>query len=105
MYTSDERLKLKSAGSINIYFRLAPDLFLAARQSVPLLLKFGYAGVAHDTRAALHVRLNGQAVDSIRLAPAPTSVERAQTAQLPTVRLPPSIHTLTPHLSFRAHPS
>jgi len=35
MYTSAERLTVKGAGSVNIYFRLPPDLFLAARQSVP----------------------------------------------------------------------
>src|SRR5262249_6425393 len=52
MYTSAERLKLKGSGSVNIYFRLPPDLYLPARQSVPLLLKFGYAGVEDGANAA-----------------------------------------------------
>ena len=34
-YTTDERLKLHGTGSIDLYFRLPPDLFLRARQSVP----------------------------------------------------------------------
>src|SRR5262249_42466344 len=59
-YTSAERLTLRGTGSLNIYFRLPPDLFLPARQSVPLRLKFAYAGVEPDARASLHVRLNGE---------------------------------------------
>jgi hypothetical protein len=46
MYTSADRLRLQGSGSVNIYFRLPPDLFLRARPSVPLLLKFEYAGAA-----------------------------------------------------------
>src|SRR5215471_13985363 len=45
-YTTAAHLELRGSGSINIYFRLPPDLFLRARQSVPLLLKYAYAGVA-----------------------------------------------------------
>ena len=39
---SADRLRLQGSGSVNIYFRLPPDLFLRARPSVPLLLKFEY---------------------------------------------------------------
>src|SRR5262249_54107765 len=42
MYTSAARLELRGSGSINLYLRLPPDLFLPARQSVPLLLKYDY---------------------------------------------------------------
>ena len=99
-YTTAEHLKLKGSGSINIYFRLPPDLFLQAQQSVPLLLKYGYAGVAEGSRAALHVRLNGQDVDSIRLKPASSTVEEAEIVRLPTGRLRTYTNTLTVDFDF-----
>jgi len=100
VYTTEERLKVKGPGSINLYFRIPPDLFLQAQQSVPLLLKFGYAGVAEGSRAALHVRLNDRDVDSIRLRPAAASVERAEIVRLPTGRLRPYTNTLTIDIDF-----
>lgn len=104
-YTTDERLKLQGSGSVNLYFRLPPDLFLQASDSVPLLLKYSYAGVAEGSNAALHVRLNDLSVESIRLAPASSSVNQAQIIRLPTGRLHPYTNTLTVDVDFgRAGP-
>ena len=101
LYTTRERLTLKGSGAINIYFRIPPDLFLQARESVPLLLKFSYAGVAESTRAALHVRLNERDVDSIRLRPAPSAnVDEQEIIRLPTGRLQPYTNTLTIDVDF-----
>jgi cellulose synthase (UDP-forming) len=100
MYTTDEHLKLKGSGSINVYFRLPPDLFLQAQQSVPLLLKYGYAGVAEHWHAALHVRLNQQDIDSIPLKPSASPVEAAEVIRLPTGRLKPYTNTLTVDFDF-----
>lgn len=107
MYTSAERLKLKGSGSVTMYFRLPPDLFLAAKQSVPLLLKYGYAGVAEGADASVHVRLNDQDVDTIRLRPSSSYLERADIVRLPTGRLRPYANALTVDIDFgnRNHPS
>ena len=99
-YTTEERLELRGAGRINIYFRLPPDLFLRARQSVPLFLKYAYAGVAQSSRAALHVRLNDRDVGSISLEPTPSRVEQAEVVRLPTSRLQPYTNTLTVDFDF-----
>jgi cellulose synthase (UDP-forming) len=53
-YTTDERLTLQGTGSINLYFRLPLDLFLRARQSLPLLLKHQYGGTPKGSPATLH---------------------------------------------------
>ena len=90
-YTTDERLKLQGTGSINLYFRLPPDLFLRARQSVPLLLKYSYGGAPEGSSAALHVRLNGKDIDSIQLKPASAPVEESEIFRLPD-RQPARIH-------------
>jgi cellulose synthase (UDP-forming) len=99
-YTTAERLKLQGTGSINLYFRLPPDLFLRARQSVPLLLKYGYAGVPEKARAVLHVRLNGKDIDSIRLKPTTSLVEESETVRLPTGSLLAYTNTLTVDFYF-----
>ncbi|PWU06432.1 MAG: cellulose synthase catalytic subunit (UDP-forming) [Verrucomicrobia bacterium] len=110
-YTTEDRLKLRGTGSINIYFRLPPDLFLRARQSVPLLLKYGYSGAPDGTRPAIHIRLNGRDIDSIRLKPSLVPVEESEIVRLATGSLLPFTNTLTVDFYFEdntplnAHPS
>ncbi len=94
-YTTAERLQLRGSGSINLYFRLPPDLFLPAQQSVPLLLNYEYSGVAGNADAGLHVRLNGHDIDTIRLRSAASSVHASEVVRLPTGRLQPYTNTLT----------
>jgi cellulose synthase (UDP-forming) len=101
MYTSADRLRLQGSGAVNIYFRLPPDLFLAARPSVPLLLKFEYGGAARG--GAVHVRLNGQDVDSIRLRASASVVERSDIVRLPTGTLRPYANALTVDFDFGRH--
>jgi len=99
-YTTDERLKLQGTGSITLYFRLPPDLFLRARQSIPLLLKYEYGGVPKGSPAALHLRLNGTDIDSIQLKPATTPVELSEVVRLPTGSLQEFTNTLTVDFYF-----
>lgn len=100
MYTTDERLRSKGSGSITIYFRIPPDLFLQARDSVPLILKYTYAGVAEDSRAALHVRLNDHDIDSVQLRPASSSINDKELIRLPTGRFQPYTNALTIDVDF-----
>lgn len=94
-YTTDQRLKLHGTGSIDLYFRLPPDLFLRARQSVPLNLKYQYGGAAEGARPALHVRLNGKDIDTIQLKPASAPVAQSEVVRLPTGSLLPFTNMLT----------
>jgi cellulose synthase (UDP-forming) len=94
-YTSEERLKLQGAGSMDIYFRLPPDLYLRWRQSAPLRLVYTYEGVPLGTRAALGIRLNGESVSDIPLPPATSSSQRADIVELPTGKMHPYTNTLT----------
>ena len=83
---------IKGAGR-SISTSVPPDLFLSARQSVPLRLKYDYASVS-GRDAALHVRLNAQDVESVHL-PAVQAAQDAETVWLPTGRLRPYANTLT----------
>lgn len=111
-YTTDEHLRLQGMGSITLYFRLPPDLFLRARESVPLLLRYNYSGAPRGSRPTIHVRLNGKDIDNIWLKPASAPVEGAETVRLPTGSLLPYTNTLTIDFYFagavsaaQAHPS
>jgi cellulose synthase (UDP-forming) len=99
-YTTDERLRLQGTGSINLYFRLPPDLFLRARQSVPLLLKYQYGGTPKGSPATLHLRLNGKDIDSIHLRPASSLVEESEVFRLPTGSLQGYTNALTVDFYF-----
>jgi len=94
-YTTAEHLQLRGAGSINIYFRLPPDLFLPAQVLIPLRLNYEYSGVAQHADAGLHVRLNGDDIDTIRLRPALSTVQESEVVRIPTGRLQPYSNTLT----------
>jgi cellulose synthase (UDP-forming) len=101
-YTTAEHLRLMGSGSINIYFRLPPDLFLPAQQLIPLRLNYEYSGVAQHADAGLHVRLNGDDIDTIRLRPAPSAVQESEIVRIPTGRLQPYSNTLTIDFYFGA---
>jgi cellulose synthase (UDP-forming) len=102
-YTTSDRLNLRGTGSLDLYFRLPPDLFLRARQSVPLLLKFQFAGAPEGSQPALHVRLNGTDVDTIQLKPTSGPVVQAETVRLPTGSLLPFTNTLTCDFYFQGN--
>ena len=104
-YTTADRLQLTGSGSINLYFRLPPDLFLSAQQSVPLRLNYEYSGVAENADAGLHVRLNGQDIDTIRLRPASTTLHESEIVRIPTGRLRPYTNTLTIDFYFGSNGS
>jgi cellulose synthase (UDP-forming) len=99
-YTTDEHLKLQGTGSINLYFRLPPDLFLRALQSAPLLLRFEHSGTPRRSSAALHIRLNGKDIDSIHLKPSSSPVEESEVFRLPTGSLLAYTNTLTVDFYF-----
>jgi len=102
-YTTAERLKLHGTGSLDLYFRLPPDLFLRARQSVPLLLKYEYSGAPEGTRPALHLRLNGTDVDTIQLNSTTGATNQSEIVRLPTGSLLPFTNTLTCDFYFQGN--
>ncbi len=104
-YTTAAHMRLQGAGSINVYFRLPPDLFLSAHQSVPLLLKYRYSGAPEDSEPALNVRLNGDNIETIQLEPAVGLVEGSAIFRLPTGSLQPYVNTLTVDFYFGGNAS
>jgi Bacterial cellulose synthase subunit len=90
-----ERMRNDGRGPIQVPFRIPPDLFVAARQAVPLRLHFSYGGATAIPFALLRIRVNGRDVDSIRLAPSSAAITREETVWLPTADLRPYLNVLT----------
>lgn len=101
MYTTAKHLKLEGTGSMNVYFRLPPDLFLRAARSIPLVLRYAYSGAPEAARPAINVRLNGKNIDSVSLKPASGLVTGASLFRLPTGSLRRYLNTLTVDFYFR----
>jgi cellulose synthase (UDP-forming) len=68
-FESAEQLQVFGSGSVEVYFRVPPDLRFGAQETVPLQLKYRYRGVASGHRGSITVRLNGTFVATIELLP------------------------------------
>jgi cellulose synthase (UDP-forming) len=61
---SDSDLQVLGNGSVKLYFRLPPDLHYAAREIVPLRLKYRCSRLLSARRAEVKVHINGNYVAS-----------------------------------------
>ena len=77
-----EQLTLTTSKPVDVYFRLPPDLYLAAQPFVPLHLRFMFTG--NGQPATLHVRLNGSDVGSLALSPTSSNEPRDEIVRVPT---------------------
>ncbi len=68
-YASPEQLQVFGTGTVEIYFRLPPDLHFGAQETVPLQLKYRYRGVRSGRKGSITVKLNGIFIASIALPP------------------------------------
>jgi cellulose synthase (UDP-forming) len=68
-YASPEQLQVYGTGTVEIYFRVPPDLHFGTQETVPLQLKYKYRGVSSGRKGSITVKLNGTYVASIELPP------------------------------------
>ncbi|HEY4900657.1 MAG TPA: cellulose biosynthesis cyclic di-GMP-binding regulatory protein BcsB [Terriglobales bacterium] len=68
-YASPEQLQVYGTGTVDIYFRVPPDLHFGAQETVPLQLKYRYRGVSSGHKGNITVKLNATFVASIALPP------------------------------------
>lgn len=68
-YASPEQLQVYGTGTVEVYFRVPPDLHFGTQETVPLQLKYRYRGVSSGHKGNITVKLNGTFVASIVLPP------------------------------------
>ena len=99
-YATVDQYQVYGSGAMNLYFRLPPDLYYGSRDTVPLILRYRYAGVAPGAQAEMRVKLNNREVGRWKLAPAPSGSEaQRQAVYLPVTHLF-TRNTLTVEFSF-----
>jgi cellulose synthase (UDP-forming) len=104
-YTTEESLRIYGSGSVDLYFRLSPDLYYVGNSEVPILLKCQYGGVDPGTKGELSIRLNGTFIGSIALKPEGVGVVHSDRVMLPVRALNAYNNTLTADFLFAGNPS
>ena len=91
-------LKASEGRPARLYFRLAPDLYLGSRTTVPLHLLFKVSGLAKDAQAQMDIEVNGVSVPSREVRVKGSSDTQSQFFAIPTSLLYPS-NTITVNLA------
>lgn len=101
-YAAADQLQVYGTGSVDIYFRVPPDLYFGDRETIPLHLKYRYGGVTSGTSGTLTLKMNGAFVGTVPLQPGAHSSATIQSATLAVSRASLSHfgNTLTAEFSF-----
>src|SRR5205085_4221661 len=96
---SDSQLELNGSGSVNLYFRLPPDLYYGTRDTVPFHLRYRSSILAPNSKAFTRFHVNGQVI-ATRPIPVDTQTDiHEEIVYLPVAGLYPR-NTLTVEFSF-----
>lgn len=97
----ESQLQLKGSGSVNLYFRLPPDLYYGNRDTVPFHLRYRSTPLTAGSKAFARLSLNGQPV-ATRPIPTDTPADiHEEIVYLPVAALFPR-NTLTIEFSFES---
>jgi len=104
-YTTPESLRIYGSGSIDLFFRLSPDLYYVGTTEIPITLKYQYGGVEAGSKAEMAIRINGTFIGSIQLKPEGVGVIHTDRVMLPVRALNAYYNTLTTDFLFPGNAS
>jgi cellulose synthase (UDP-forming) len=104
-YTTQESLRVYGSGSVDLYFRLPPDLYYVGRSEIPIQLKYQYGGVDIGSKGEMAIRLNGAFIGSIQLKPEGAGVSHTDRVMLPVRSLNAYYNTITADFLFDSNSS
>jgi cellulose synthase (UDP-forming) len=96
---SEPELHVKGSGSVNLYFRLPPDLYYGTRDTVPFHLRYRSASIAQGSKGLARIRLNGQLITARDLAVNGQTEIYEEIIHLPVAAIYPR-NTLTVEFAF-----
>jgi cellulose synthase (UDP-forming) len=82
-----EDLQVYGNGSVNLYFRLPPDVSFGSRSMAPFRLNYELTHWTSGTRGEMRIKLNGEYVTTRQLAAATADEKRTTTIGLPVDHL------------------
>jgi len=104
-YTTQESLRIYGSGSVELFFRLPPDLYYVGRAEIPVQFKYDFGGVEPGTKGEMAIRLNGVFIGSIVLKPEGVGTIHNDRVMLPVRMLNPYYNTLTADFLFDGNAS
>ena len=101
-YATADQLQGDGSSPLNVYFRIAPDIFYAERPNALLRLAYRYNSVPIGPISSVQVRINNAFLGSIPLVPGQESSRRMQSdVPVPIVNLRPFSNSLSFDFTFQ----
>jgi cellulose synthase (UDP-forming) len=101
-YAASDQLQGDGTAPLNVYFRIAPDIFYADRPNAVLKLVYRYNSIPIGPISSMQVRINNAFLGSVPLIPGQESSRRMETeVAVPVVNLRPFSNSLSFDFTFQ----
>jgi cellulose synthase (UDP-forming) len=101
-YSSAEQLQGDGTAPLNVYFRIAPDIFYADRPNAVLKLAYRYNSIPIGPISSMQVRVNNAFLGSTPLIPGQEASRKMETeVPVPVVNLRPFSNSLSFDFTFQ----
>ncbi len=101
-YATADQLQGDGSAPLNVYFRIAPDIFYSERPNAVLKLAYRYNSVPIGPISSMQVRINNAFLGSVPLIPGQEASRRIQTdVPVPVVNLRPFSNSLSFDFTFQ----
>ena len=101
-YATADQLQGDGSSPLNVYFRIAPDIFYSERPNAVLKLAYRYNSVPIGPISSMQVRINNAFLGSVPLIPGQEASRRMQTdVPVPVVNLRPFSNSLSFDFTFQ----
>ena len=101
-YATADQLQGDGSAPLNVYFRIAPDLFYSDRQNAVLRLSYRYNSIPIGPISSMQLRVNNAFLGSVPLVPGQEASRRMQMdLPVPVVNLRPFSNSLSFDFTFQ----
>jgi len=101
-YATADQLQGDGSAPLNVYFRIAPDIFYSERPNAVLKLSYRYNSVPIGPISSMQVRINNAFLGSVPLIPGQEASRKMQTdVPVPVVNLRPFSNSLSFDFTFQ----
>jgi cellulose synthase (UDP-forming) len=101
-YATAEQLQGDGSAPLNVYFRIAPDIFYSERPNAVLRLAYRYNSIPIGPISSMQIRVNNAFLGSVPLVPGQEATRRTQLdVPVPVVNLRPFSNSLSFDFTFQ----
>jgi len=101
-YASADQLQGDGSAPLNVYFRIAPDIFYSERPNAKLRLSYRYNSIPIGPISSMQVRINNAFLGSVPLIPGQEASKKIETdVPVPVVNLRPFSNSLSFDFTFQ----